>query len=193
MYVITTEPSVEPVTAAEAKLYCRVDDSLEDALFESLIKAARIYCEKRSKRTFITTTYRLDAYGFGSATGCIRIDKGPLLAVSSVQYYDTGGTQQTVTSSNYRVDTTPLYGRIVPIDTYVWPVVQAQRPNAVQIAFTAGYGAAATSVPDTVKTAIKLLVASWYENREAATPGSMNVVPYAVDALIATFAAPEFY
>jgi uncharacterized phiE125 gp8 family phage protein len=193
VYVVTTPPAVEPVTVADAKLYCHVDQSVEDSLFTSLIVAARDYVEKRSKRTLITTTYRLDAYGFGSSTGCIRIDKGPLIAVSSIQYYDTAGTLTTVTSSNYRVDITPLYGEIVPIDSYVWPVVQAKRPNAVQIAFTAGYGAAATSVPDTAKTAIKMLVANWYENREPVSQGSMGVVPFAVDALIGTFAAPEFY
>lgn len=193
MYAITTQPTVEPVAVADAKMYCRVDDSVEDSLFSSLITAARVYCEKRSKRTLITTAYRLDAYCFPSSTGAIRLDKGPLIAVQSVKYYDTGGTQQTIDTANYRVDITPLYGEIVPVDTYVWPVVQGQRPNAVEIAFTAGYGAAASSVPDTAKTAIKMLVANWYENREPATPGSMGVVPFAVDHLIATFAAPEFY
>lgn len=193
MYVVTTPPAVEPVSVAEAKLHCRVDGNTEDDLFTSLIKAAREYCEKRSKRTFITTTYRLDAYGFCSSTGPIRIDKGPLIAVSYVKYYDTAGTLTTITSSNYRVDVTPLYGQIVPISTYVWPTVQEQRPDAVQISFTAGYGAAATSVPDAVKTAIKMLVSGWYENRESVTPGSISVVPFAVDHLIATFAAPEFY
>lgn len=193
MYAITTAPAVEPVSVSDAKLYCHVDQSVEDGLFASLITAARIYCEKRSKRTLITTAYRLDGYLFGSSTGSIRLDKGPLIAVQSVKYYDTGGTQQTISSSNYRVDITPLYGEIVPIDTYVWPVVQAQRPNAVEIAFTAGYGAAATDVPDTAKHAIKMLVANWYLNREPVVAGSMGVVPYAVDALIATFAAPEFY
>lgn len=113
--------------------------------------------------------------------------------MSSVGYYDTAGTLQTVTSTNYRVDITPLYGQIVPIDTYVWPVVQAQRPNAVQIAFTAGYGATAASVPDAAKSAIKMLVAGWYENRESVAPGTIGVVPFAVDSLISTFAAPEFY
>lgn len=192
-YIVTTAPAVEPVTVAEAKLHLRVDQSVEDSLIGGLITAAREYCEKRSKRTLITTAYRLDGYSFPSSACSIRLDKGPLIAVQSVKYYDSAGTLTTITSTNYRVDITPVFGEIVPIDGYLWPVSQSNRPDSIQIAFTAGYGAAATAVPAAAKQAMLLLIGNWYENRESVTPGSMTVVPYAVDALVSTFAAPEFY
>jgi len=38
-------------------------------------------------------------------------------------------------------------------------------PYPYQVAFTAGYGATASTVPDPIKLAIKQIVAYWYKNR----------------------------
>lgn len=57
-------------------------------------------------------------------------------------------------------------------------------PNAVQIHFTAGFSADASGVPDTIKTAIKMLVNNWYENREAAMPVALREIPNQIQDLL---------
>jgi hypothetical protein len=213
---LITPPSVEPVTAAEAKLHARVDITDDDALFASLITAARRYCETALKSALVTQTWTLYLDGFPTAggyynrdvrqvwmgnggipggmmpmpgfipnsTGIIDIPMPPLQSVTSVKYYDTAGVLQTVNAANYIVSTgTP--GRIQPAYGQVWPL---PRPtiDAVQITFVSGQGDAAANVSENVKTAIKMLVSHWYENREATTPTGNNfgTVPLGVDALL---------
>jgi uncharacterized phiE125 gp8 family phage protein len=52
-------PSIEPLTATEAKLQCRVDTTAEDALFTILIAAARSYVEEYLGRALLTQSWQL--------------------------------------------------------------------------------------------------------------------------------------
>ena len=52
------------------------------------------------------------------------------------------------------------------------------------ITFVAGYGDASSDVPDGILTAIKLLGANWFENRESNSPVTMTPVPLALESLI---------
>ena len=52
-------PGEEPVTLAEAKAFCRIDGSDEDALVDALIAAARLQVESLTGRALITQTWRL--------------------------------------------------------------------------------------------------------------------------------------
>lgn len=52
-------PGEEPVTLAEAKAFCRIDGSDEDALVNALIAAARLQVESLTGRALITQTWRL--------------------------------------------------------------------------------------------------------------------------------------
>lgn len=208
-----TPPAAEPVTLDEAKLHARVLYDDDDALISSLIVAARKYCETAIKTALVTQSWTLMLDGFASAggyynrsirdvwasmgslpygagfypgmipnsTGLIDVPLPPLQSVEAVQYYDFEGTLQTVDPAAYNVSLgTP--GRIQPAYSKVWPIA---RPtiDAVQIQFTSGYGDA-TTVPENVKVAIKMMVAHWYENREAVSAVSMAAVPMCVDALL---------
>ncbi len=48
-----------------------------------------------------------------------------------------------------------------------WPTVSLRPINGVIIDFTAGYGADASTVPDSVKNAIYIYCTHMYENRES--------------------------
>ena len=52
-------PGEEPVTLAEAKAFCRIDASDDDALVTALIAAARLHVEGLTGRALITQTWRL--------------------------------------------------------------------------------------------------------------------------------------
>ena len=53
--VIETEPTVEPCTADEVKLWARIDGVDEDSLIGEMITSARKMLEHYTRRTFIYT------------------------------------------------------------------------------------------------------------------------------------------
>ena len=93
---------------------------------------------------------------------------------------------------SYIVDTDSEPGRMFPGPPGgMWPSVMYV-PNAVQFHFTAGYPDPA-HVPSVCKTAIKLLVGQWYENREAAMSGSSTELTSGIQRLLWTKRVMDFH
>lgn len=188
-WVVTGEPAAEPITLAEAKLHLRVDHDYENDMITSLIVAARQWAENETRRRFINTTLRLSMDCFPEV---IRLPGGKCQSVTSIVYIDTAGVSQTLSASYYTVDTDSEPARIVQAYGYAWPAIRYD-PNAVKVTYVAGYGAAATAVPDGIKSAIKLQIGNLYENREATISGTtIAEVPMAAKALLDPFRVPEF-
>ena len=57
-FIITVQPTVEPITLAEAKMHLRVDSDFEDALIQDYIKAARAHVERFTGLSFTVQTIR---------------------------------------------------------------------------------------------------------------------------------------
>lgn len=187
---LVTAPASEPVTDAEAKLHVRQDGSADDALITTLVKAARETCENMTGRSFITTTWRLTLDAF-PANGIIWLPRPNLIAVSSITYIDPNGDSQTWSSSNYSVDATSLPGNVQRKVGVTLPLTRVV-PNAVTVNYTAGYGASASYVPDSIKAAMKLLIGHWYNNRESVTVGQLaGEIPMGVHALLAGYKVVE--
>ncbi len=184
----TVAPASEPVSVAQAKAWCRVDSSDDDDLFADLIEEARVYCEDYLHQSLLTQTWRLtfDSWPWHwgmtprwwraggtvwSGTEVI-IPRPPLQSVTSITYVDTAGATQTLSNTLYSVDARGMPGRITPAYGQIWPVTRAQI-NAVTVTFAAGYGADGSSVPATIRSAIKLMVADRYENREQQVTGTI--------------------
>jgi len=172
---LQTPATLLPVTVQEAKLHCRkiadiadVSDTSEDALFSSLIGSATLEAEHLMGRAVMPQKWQvmLDAF-----TNSIDLQRPPVSAVDSVKYVDaTTGTLTTVNPAVYQfVAGSDYAARVVPAYGQVWPSARAQ-PEAVQVIFSTGYADAA-SVPEPIKTWIKLRVGALYENREAWTVG----------------------
>ena len=185
--VQTSAPGTEPVTTAEAKSHMRVDISDDDTLIGSLITAAREYVEGATRRSLITQTWRLnlDAWPGGNE---ISLPKPPLQSVSALIYLDEDGTQATMSTSMYIVDTDSQPGRIVLAYGESWPSLTLYPANPIQITFVAGFGDAASDVPQHLRQAILMLATHWYENREAAGP-KLDEIPFAVESLIYLYRA----
>lgn len=162
---LSVAPAIEPVTAANVKLYARVAHSVEDTLIDSWIKAAREEAENYQHRAYIEQAYIMTYDAFPGDV--IEFPRPPLISVDSVKYYDTDDTENDFGSSNYIVDTNSEIGRLALNDGVSWPTVSLRPINALIIGFTAGYGDEAADVPDSVKHAIYLYCTHVYENREA--------------------------
>lgn len=185
---VNTAPTAEPITVAEAKEHLRVTHSDEDAYIESLIHAARVHCETFTRRQLMSATLKYELDGFPDQ---IVLPSPPLTSVSSIKHYDPSGTQQTVTASDYRVDSSSEPGRVEPAYGKVWPPTRSII-NTVEIIYVCGYTNAA-AVPDGLKAAIKLMVAHLYENREVIITGTIIAkVPMAIDSLLWQHRALEF-
>lgn len=192
--VLVTAPTIEPVTVAEAKEHCRISGTDEDTYVATLIAAARRVCETKAKQDFINRTWRLEMEYFQQNNdGGICIPRPPLSSVTHVKYYDTANTLQTVSSSNYQVNAGAFVGEVCPIASYVWPAVYPERFDAVQVTFVSGYGATASTVPETFRLAIMMLAAHFYEHRETVSDMQAYKVPMAIDSLIAAEGRVEVY
>ena len=88
----------------------------------------------------------------------------------------------------YDADSEPP--RIFPLAGQFWPSV-LYVPNSVLIRYVAGYASvnfdddvALSAVPQAAITAIMMLVANWYENRESTSPLALKQIPDGVERLL---------
>ncbi len=181
---LVTAPTIEPITSAEARLQCGIADDAagyHDPKLLSLIKAAREKVETDTGRAVIAQTwdYTFDLWPYGLEA--IYIPKAPVSAITSVKYYDTTNVEQTLATSVYKtfLDREPAEIRLKK--SQQWPFLYGEQ-GVITVRFVAGYGAAATAVPESLKAAMLLLVSDWFENRDGERP--TNTTPRAYDALI---------
>jgi uncharacterized phiE125 gp8 family phage protein len=171
---LVTDCTVEPVTAQEVHDFLRLPTTADYAVINVLIKTARQYAENYCKRAFNPQVWQLTLDGFPS--GGIEIPRPPMSTAAAgitITYYDSSAALQTLGSSAYVVDYESEPGIVVPSTIAdEWPETNEQL-NAVKIQFTAGYpydvagGGSTCTVPEGIKTWIKMRVGAMYENREA--------------------------
>lgn len=197
MLVQTAAPAAEPISLAEARLHLRlsVDETDEDPLIEDiLIPAARRFAEGLTRRSFITQGWRLVLDCFPAR---IELEKGPVSAITSLTYRDMAGATQTVswgavsnsiqrsTDGTLVADLSGDVPVIAPAFGCVWPIAMPEI-GAIAVNYTAGYGAAGTDVPETIRNWMLLRVNSLFENREEAAPGVVIPMPW-IDGMLDQF------
>lgn len=199
-YSIVTAAGSEPITLEQASAHLRVDSADDAAEIQSLISVAREYVDAITGRISKPTTWRLTAEtwedlfetprkreseyldpkrgltGLTSTDYVVKIDKVPLVSVSSIKYYAPGETSlTTMSASDYRVSVDT--NRIQLVES---PPDIEDRIDAVQIEFVAGVA----DTSEVHKHAVKVMVAHLYENRSAVSPVQLSEIPFALRALI---------
>ena len=176
--------SEEPITTEEAKASpsLRVSTATDDTDIGMLITAARKMAETYTLHALVLQTWELVLDGF--PTGGIVVPMPPLSSVESVKYIDTDGTEQTLDSLLYAVDTDSIPGLIVPAYGETWPTTRDEI-NAVRVRFVAGFGDA-DDVPEDIKSWIKIMVGTLYDNPQGIVVGqTVSSIPRNfVDALL---------
>jgi uncharacterized phiE125 gp8 family phage protein len=147
------DPSVEPVTLAEAKLYLRVDTSNDDTLITDLITSARQMAENWLRRSLITQTWKL-SYDDGIPQ-MVWLPMGIVSSISSVVVFNQDGSSSTIAPTTYWLNAAQnaltMYQRISGF--------------RVEITYVAGYGATSASVPKPIKQGILTHIANLYDCR----------------------------
>jgi uncharacterized phiE125 gp8 family phage protein len=188
--VLVTPPAAVPLSLAEVRAQCRVDDTSEDALLMGYVHSAVSWIDGHEGwlgRALITQTYdlTLDQFPYGYHP-IVRLPLAPLQAVTSITYVDGNGTVQTLAPASYQIAgqyVWPAYGQ-------TWPTTRCQ-PRAITVRLRTGYGDNWNSVPEAIRQALAMLVAYWFNQREAAAIGPdygpVSDVPYGVKALLEPF------
>ena len=179
-YEVSTAPTEEPVTRAELSLWSKVDSSDDNDILDSLIKAARTYSETYTRRGFVTQTVK--AY-FPCFSNLMILNRSPISAITSIQYYDLDNSLQTLATTVYDANLKKEPGEITIGYNQTWPETY-DKPNAVIVTMTVGYGAA-SAVPEEIKTAIKFIAEHWYDTRTDVAIGSqVNKIPMTSEAIL---------
>ncbi len=181
-----TGPALEPVSLQEAKDHLRVDLADEDVLIASLISAARIHIEQWLSRALITQSwsYIADAW---PADLTVTLPIAPVQVVSEVRVIGLNDNIQIIPGSDYFLDAVSDSARLLRRIGAPWPN-PGRVANGIEIDFVAGYGAAASDVPQPLRQAVLLLVAHWFERREPVELGSaLETVPMTVGGLLAPY------
>lgn len=173
----TIDATTEPLSVNEVKDHLRIETDDDDNVIASLINEARDYVERITGRALITQTWTMN---IDSLPECIYVPHAPLQSVTSIQYQDENNATQTLSSALYTVDTKAEPGRIFQAYNQSYPSTYSDL-NAVTITYVAGYGSAATDVPETYKRAIKLYCEKMFDMPGAAYGDALN---NALDSLL---------
>lgn len=168
-YAVATAPTTEPISLADTKMHLRTvtgDTSEDNAIITPLIQAAREYCENITGRALASQTVK----AYPDDWGPWRLPRPPLIAVTSIKYYDEDGTEYTLAAMDYQVDA--VDGKIHIIDK---PNVTLRGLNPIVVEYTCGY-TTGNALPAVFRQAMLLLIGHWYTNREAVQTGAVTAV-----------------
>ena len=201
MGVLRLQPPAEyPVSIEDVCDSLRLEDDEGDRFIERLIAAATRTVEQKTQRALVSQKWEFIIDGFPGSANCdgtflkknsaiISLPLPPLISVESIKYIDVNGVEQTISPADYVANFSSFLGGVYPAYGKAWPSARNQ-PQAVRIAFTAGYGDAADVEPD-LSLAIALLVGHYNENREASSDRQVYEIPLGVDRLIAPYIVPS--
>ncbi|MBB4954489.1 putative phiE125 gp8 family phage protein [Agrobacterium vitis] len=177
-----TPPTVEPLALTDVKAHLKIDTNDEDDLLTSLITTARQHLEAETGLCLMTQKLRLylDDWPDGEV---IQLAKAPVQTIDAVTVYDENGNAVQASLHDHLLD-----GQARPARLWLRNPPLPGRPiNGIEIDFTAGYSTA-TDVPDTLRRAMSLHVATMYAYRGVVAPGDQPAaLPLGYERLIAPF------
>ena len=160
---VVRTPTQLPISVSQAKAFCRVDGSDEDALFDAFVRASVDHLEMLSGRCLVSRRVKLSLdrfpYQVGTTNftiddfrGVIRLPMSPVWCVNEIRYLDADRVWQTWDSSKYTLEqnTDPSVVTCEEGETYPETYLE---PGCVVIEYECGY-AAPFSVSASVLTVV---------------------------------------
>ena len=162
-----------PITTAELFQHIRfTPDAAETTEGERFINSATIWAEQYTGRYFKLTDLIEYHDDFPAQTNYLQTVKNPFIlkgsdavSVASITYYNNDAVLTTVDASEYRIVNKHSKGHVLPSVGKFWPSdVISGDSDVVMVSYRTGLAPA--DVPASVKSAILLIAASMFENRE---------------------------
>jgi uncharacterized phiE125 gp8 family phage protein len=179
-------PAAEPVTLAEARAWLRLDGTDEDALVTTLVAAARIHVESTTGRALLTQSWRvvLDCWPIDRS---VMLPVAPLQTLTEIRAYDEGGDASTIALAQFQAETAVAPARLL-LPPSVGGMPALRQRLGIEIDYVAGYGDDGSDVPADLRQALLVLVAHWFEHRDAViTAGSGAVIPEGFDRMLTPY------
>ncbi|MEW8027833.1 MAG: hypothetical protein AB2806_08850 [Candidatus Thiodiazotropha sp.] len=158
-FVVIQPPDIEPLSLAEAKDHLNELSGEHDNKILNLISSARKDLEKNTGRVLITQTIKLMLDAFDDV---VLIPRTPVQSIESITYLDADGAEQSLLSTDYRLDVESTPARLTPAHGKSWPSTMPVN-NAVSISFIAGYGNSGSDIEEPLKQAMKLYLTKMYD------------------------------
>ncbi|MEZ5872407.1 MAG: head-tail connector protein [Nitratireductor sp.] len=173
-------PALLPVSVAEIKAHMRIDGTDEDAYLADLAAAATSHVEARTGAALITQTWRVFLDDWPDAV-IIALPLRPVRSITAIRVYDSEGNGVEPAPGTFVLDAASEPARLHITDRHA-----PSRPvNGIEIDVVAGFGDTAVEVPDTLRRAILVLAAFWFEVRGSATDAAaLGMEPNGFDRLI---------
>lgn len=192
LYIRTAEPAETAplVSTDDAKAHLRVQHDDEDTLIAALVESAERHISDALAMPLRASTW----FGYFRNPGNPNLGlwiSGPVVSVSDVAIYDQDDTWTDLENPDYTARALPE-GRgnaCVEFTRDFWAKkycrINWHDLHPLRVSFTRGY--AAGKLPKSLEHAMKLLLAEWYEHREAASPFPRTELPLGVRRLLAPF------
>ena len=154
------------------------DDSMQDALIESYLRAAIAGIEGRIGKVLMARRFLWVLDEWRDLEGQA-LPVAPVTALISVRLVDVAGVVTVVLPTRYRLVLDTHRPRLAAVGVLL-PVVPVD--GKAEVVFDAGFGATWSAIPPDLAQAVMMLAAEFYEQRHEA--GSVAGLPFAVQALI---------
>ncbi|MGE3246411.1 MAG: hypothetical protein AB7F96_02770 [Beijerinckiaceae bacterium] len=178
--ILLQGPAIEPVSLTEARNWLRITATIEDELIQALVTSARLVIEAQTQLLLIEQSWRLllDAWPKESV---LALPLRPVLSIDAIRIHDAIGGISLVPPESVTLYGDPMAPRV---SFAVRPPAPGRYPSGIEVDLRAGFGAAASTVPEPLKLSILILTARWFENRGDAADDSTHL-PAEVSKLIA--------
>jgi len=189
----SVEPTVEPVTQAEANAHLHLTDSSEQATVDLCMMAARQHVESYTGKRLIFQTIR-QFFDEWPAHDSMPLAIGPVFSSTGTEVKwggPGGGYTNTLSSTSYWCEHAHSPGLIGLKRGQSWPDAELRSHSGVRLTYEVGYSTSSTGVPAWAKSAVLLIGASYFANREAVIAGTIATeVPMAAKALMMAHRSP---
>lgn len=182
-----TPPDAEValVSTDDIKLHCRIDHDDDNALLTALVKSAESYLDGYSgilglclfNQTWKQSFAQFDRHMSLPFPNIYNSD------MVEVKYLDDQDAEQTFAGEFELINCSRETLLIYP-SSENFPAVNCDKSLPVWVEFEAGFGTTSDKIDPAILTATKMLVAHWYENREAVSADQMENLPLGVSTLL---------
>lgn len=178
----TIPDAVLPVDAFKAHLRLGTgfaEDSLQEDVLRSFLRAAIAAIEARTGKALIERSFSLELNSWQNAMGQ-SIPVAPVVSVTSVAVLDRLGQATTLDPESYWVEQDAHSPRLKPTGMLLPSLPQN---GSARLVFLAGYAPDFSGVPSDLVQAVMMLAAHYYEFRND-TALSSGCMPFGVSSLV---------
>lgn len=167
--------AVDLIELDDAKDHLRLLEDDFDVEVQRAISAASAYLDVDSDGfgglSFPLVNQQWSSRARGFIPSVLRLPFSRITAIDEIRFISPEGAAETVAPDHYIKVKSGRDTLIHLLSGKVWPSV-ADRPDAVDVRFTAGFEDV-DSVPGDIKSAARLLIGHFFHNREAAAAGDV--------------------